>query len=212
MTWGASCRRADQGPPGHRKGAVLAVGPPQPRDRRAGRGSRGRSDHRYRSIAHRRWSHGRPGDEATRKAQAEIFARGEADRARDAAKQARNASSQQAAALLLDRGIEDARAGEPARGLHLFVQALKTLPADEPSPAALERVIRANLSAWAETVPSLENIWPREAGSGNEAGYGGYGLFSRWRGDRSDRPGRRSSVLPNRYRPAHRRRSRYLTG
>ena len=53
--------------------------------------------------------------EANRKAQAEIFARGEADRARDAARQTRNASSQQAAALLLDRGIDDARAGEPAR-------------------------------------------------------------------------------------------------
>ena len=57
------------------------------------------------------------------------------------------------------RGIEDARGGEPARALHLFVKALRTLPADDPEAAPLERVIRANLAAWAETVPALEHIW-----------------------------------------------------
>jgi WD40 repeat protein/tetratricopeptide (TPR) repeat protein len=85
---------------------------------------------------------------------------GEAVVARDDAKQARDAAARQAAGLLLDRGIEDARGGEPARALHLFVRALQTLPADDPQAAPLEGVIRANLSAWAETVPSLEYIWP----------------------------------------------------
>ena len=104
-----------------------------------------------------------PNDRATgrdRTAKAEIAARADADRARDEAKQTRNAAARQAAGLLLDRGIEDARGGEPARALHLFVQALRTLPADDPQAAPLERVIRANLSAWAETVPALEHIWP----------------------------------------------------
>ena len=80
--------------------------------------------------------------------------------AEEAGTQTRNAAARQAAGLLLDRGIEDARGGEPARALHLFVQALRTLPADDPQAAPLERVIRANLSAWAETVPALEHIWP----------------------------------------------------
>jgi WD40 repeat protein/Flp pilus assembly protein TadD len=86
--------------------------------------------------------------------------RGRAEAARDEAKEARNTAARQAAGLLLDRGIEDARGGEPARALHLFVQALGTLPADDPEAAPLERVIRANLSAWSETVPALEHIWP----------------------------------------------------
>jgi serine/threonine protein kinase/WD40 repeat protein len=83
-----------------------------------------------------------------------------AETARDEANQTRNAAARQAAGLLLDRGIEDARGGEPARALHLFVQALRTLPADDAQAAPLERVIRANLSAWAETVPALEHILP----------------------------------------------------
>jgi hypothetical protein len=37
---------------------------------------------------------------------------------------------------------------------------LRALPADDPQAAPLERVIRANLSAWAETVPALEHVWP----------------------------------------------------
>ncbi len=86
-------------------------------------------------------------------------ARDEAVAARDEAKQTRNAAARQAAGLLLDRGIEDARGGEPARALHLFVRALRTLPADDPQAAPLERAIRANLSAWSETVPALEHIW-----------------------------------------------------
>jgi serine/threonine protein kinase len=85
---------------------------------------------------------------------------GEAVTARDEAKQARNAAARQAAGLLLDRGIEDARGGEPARALHLFVRALQRLPTDDPQAAPLERVIRLNLSAWAETVPALEHILP----------------------------------------------------
>jgi serine/threonine protein kinase/WD40 repeat protein/tetratricopeptide (TPR) repeat protein len=84
----------------------------------------------------------------------------EAVTARDDAKQARNDAARQAAGLLLDRGIEDARGGEPARALHLFVRALRTLPAGDPEAAPLERVIRRNLSAWAETVPALEHIFP----------------------------------------------------
>jgi hypothetical protein len=80
--------------------------------------------------------------------------------ARKHEKQARNAAARQAAGLLLDRGIEDARGGSPARALHLFVRALGALPADDPEAAPLERVIRANLSAWAETVPALEHIFP----------------------------------------------------
>ena len=69
-------------------------------------------------------------------ARAERWARLEADQARDVAKQAQHASSRQAAGLLLDRGIEDARGGEPARALHLFVQALRALPDDDPQAAA----------------------------------------------------------------------------
>src|SRR4029077_7594429 len=86
--------------------------------------------------------------------------RGQAETARDEAKQARNSAARQAAGLLLDRGIEDARGREPSRALHLFVRALQTLPPDDPQAAPLERAIRANLSAWAETVPALEHNWP----------------------------------------------------
>src|SRR5262249_59612197 len=77
-----------------------------------------------------------------------------------AATETRKGAARQAAGLLLDKGIEDARGGEPARALHLFVQALRALPADDPEAAPLERVIRMNLSAWAETVPALEHVWP----------------------------------------------------
>jgi WD40 repeat protein/tetratricopeptide (TPR) repeat protein len=85
---------------------------------------------------------------------------GEAVTARDEARQTRNAAARQAAGLLLDRGIEDARGGEPARALHMFVRALRTLPVGDPEAAPLERVIRRNLAAWAETVPALEHIFP----------------------------------------------------
>ena len=44
--------------------------------------------------------------------------------------------------------------------LHLFVRSLWTLPAEDPEAVPLERVIRMNLTAWAETVPALEHIWP----------------------------------------------------
>src|SRR5262249_56592467 len=84
----------------------------------------------------------------------------EAVAARDEAEQTRNAAARQAAGLLLDRGVEDARGGEPARALHLFVRALRALPPDDPQAAPLERAIRANLAAWAETVPALEHIFP----------------------------------------------------
>src|SRR5262249_41493826 len=69
----------------------------------------------------------------------------EATAARDQANRTRNEAARQAAGLLLDRGIEDARGGEPARALHLFVRALRALPPDDPQAAPLERVIRANL-------------------------------------------------------------------
>jgi serine/threonine protein kinase/WD40 repeat protein/Flp pilus assembly protein TadD len=88
------------------------------------------------------------------------LARDDAVAARDEARQTRNSAARQAAGLLLDRGIDDARGGEPARALHLFVHALRALLPDDPQAAPLERVIRANLSAWAETVPALEHIWP----------------------------------------------------
>jgi serine/threonine protein kinase/WD40 repeat protein len=87
-------------------------------------------------------------------------ARDEAVAARDEAKTTRNAAARQAAGLLLDRGIEDARGGEPARALHLFVRALRALPPDDPQAGPLQRTIRANLSAWAQTVQALEHIWP----------------------------------------------------
>jgi serine/threonine protein kinase/WD40 repeat protein/Flp pilus assembly protein TadD len=87
------------------------------------------------------------------------IARDAARRNADEAKAARNDADRQTAGLLLDRGIEDARAGEPARALHLFVRALRKLPADDPQAAPLERAIRTNLSAWAETVPALEHVW-----------------------------------------------------
>jgi serine/threonine protein kinase/WD40 repeat protein/tetratricopeptide (TPR) repeat protein len=98
-------------------------------------------------------------DEKSQRSRADGL-RESAETARDEAKQARNAAARQAAGLLLDRGIEDARGGEPARALHLFVQALRALPPDDMSAAPLERVIRANLTAWAETVPALEHISP----------------------------------------------------
>ncbi|HET6575608.1 MAG TPA: protein kinase, partial [Fimbriiglobus sp.] len=91
--------------------------------------------------------------------------------ARDDARQTRNASARQAAELLLDQGVEGARGGEPARALHLFVRALRTLPQDDPESAPLERVIRTNLTAWAETVPALEHILPGGP-------YGGDAAFS----------------------------------
>jgi serine/threonine protein kinase/WD40 repeat protein len=93
-------------------------------------------------------------------ARAERWARQDAIQARDAAKQARNVSARQAAGLLLDKGIEEAHGDEPARALHLFVRALRALPDDDPQAAPLERTIRANLSAWAETVPALEHVFP----------------------------------------------------
>ena len=86
---------------------------------------------------------------------------GQAVAARDDAKRTQNAAARQAAGLLFDRGIEDARGGEPARALHLFVKALRTLPVEDPEAAPLERVIRANLSAWAEAVPALEHVYGR---------------------------------------------------
>jgi WD40 repeat protein/tetratricopeptide (TPR) repeat protein len=98
-------------------------------------------------------------DEKSLRGQADAARKG-AETARDEAKQARNAAARQAAGLLLDRGIEDARGGEPARALHLYVQALRALPAGDPEAAPLERTIRTNLSAWAETVPALEHIFP----------------------------------------------------
>jgi WD40 repeat protein/tetratricopeptide (TPR) repeat protein len=87
-------------------------------------------------------------------------ARDDARRNADEAKEARNASDRRLAGVLLDKGIEDARGGEPARALHVFVRALRTLPADDPEAAPLERAIRANLAAWAETVPALEHVVP----------------------------------------------------
>jgi serine/threonine protein kinase/WD40 repeat protein/tetratricopeptide (TPR) repeat protein len=98
-------------------------------------------------------------DEKDQRGRAEISQKG-AETARDEAKQSRNDAARQAAGLLLDRGIEDARGGEPARALHLFVRALAALPPDDTQAAPLERAIRTNLSAWAETVPALEHIWP----------------------------------------------------
>jgi serine/threonine protein kinase/WD40 repeat protein/Flp pilus assembly protein TadD len=98
-------------------------------------------------------------DEKNQRGRAEVLQKG-AETARDEAKQARNAAARQAAGLLLDRGIEDARGGEPARAMHLFAQALRALPPDDPQAAPLARTIRANLSAWAETVPALEHIFP----------------------------------------------------
>jgi serine/threonine protein kinase/WD40 repeat protein/tetratricopeptide (TPR) repeat protein len=111
-------------------------------------------------------------DEKDQRDRAEVLrqhaelARDEAVSARDEAKHTRNAAARQAAGLLLDKGIEDANGGEPARALHVFVRALRTLPADDPEAAPLERVTRANLSAWAETVPALEHIWAGGHGSG----------------------------------------------
>jgi eukaryotic-like serine/threonine-protein kinase len=97
-------------------------------------------------------------DEKRQRSRAEVLQQG-AETARDEANQTRNAAARQAAGLLLDRGIEDSRGGEPARALHLFVKALRALPPDDPKAAPLERAIRANLSAWAETVPALEHVW-----------------------------------------------------
>jgi serine/threonine protein kinase/tetratricopeptide (TPR) repeat protein len=98
-------------------------------------------------------------DEKNQRGQAERL-RESAETARDQAKEARDAAARQAAGLLLDRGIEDARGGEPARSLHLFVRALRALPPDDPQANPLEQVIRANITAWAETVPALEHLWP----------------------------------------------------
>jgi serine/threonine protein kinase/WD40 repeat protein/tetratricopeptide (TPR) repeat protein len=97
-------------------------------------------------------------DEKDQRSKADAARKG-AEIARDEARDARNEAARQAAGLLLDRGIEDASSGEPARALHLFVQALRALPPDDPQAAPLERVIRMNLSAWAETAPALDHIW-----------------------------------------------------
>jgi WD40 repeat protein/tetratricopeptide (TPR) repeat protein len=97
-------------------------------------------------------------DEKKQRDRADALRQG-AEAARDDANQTRNAAARQASGLLLDRGIEDARGGEPARALHLFVGALRALPTEDPEAAPLERAIRANLAAWAETVPALEHIW-----------------------------------------------------
>lgn len=90
----------------------------------------------------------------------EALAAKNAREARGDALHARNTSALQAAGLLFDRAMEDAHAGEPARALHLFVRALQTLPSGDPQTAPLERAIRRNLTAWAETTPALEQIWP----------------------------------------------------
>jgi serine/threonine protein kinase len=86
--------------------------------------------------------------------------RGQADTLRHDAETTRNAAGRQAAELLLDRGTDEARRGEPARALHLFVQALRALRADDPQAAPLDQVIRTNLTAWAEYSPAFEHIWP----------------------------------------------------
>ncbi len=57
----------------------------------------------------------------------------EAVAAHDEAKQTRDAAARQAAGLLLDRGIEDAGGGNPARALHRFIRALSPSPPTTPS-------------------------------------------------------------------------------
>ena len=132
-----------------RRGAILAVGPAQPSDRRAGRSADGGSGLGDGRLAYRRTEHGPPGGERQRERNmvasdadlARDAARkngGEAIAARDVAKQARNAAARQAAGLLLDRGIEDAHSGEPALALHLFVRH------SEPSPAGDLLAARSN--------------------------------------------------------------------
>lgn len=79
---------------------------------------------------------------------------------REAEAARKDEKSQRGQAELARDEANDARNGEPARALHLFVQALRRLPAGDPEAAPLERVIRANLTAWAETVPALEHLWP----------------------------------------------------
>jgi serine/threonine protein kinase/WD40 repeat protein/tetratricopeptide (TPR) repeat protein len=105
-------------------------------------------------------------DESARNAQ---HREQDANVARDMAQRAEKVAARQTAELRLDRGIQEARGGEPARALHHFVQALRTLPLNDPASAPLERVIRMNLTAWAETVPALEHILPGGPDGGDSA-------------------------------------------
>ncbi len=139
-------RRADPGPPGQRRGALLAVGPAQSGDRGAGRGAHGlagRDDRRARwwpqrtsgvlpevNLAPTR-SCGRP-----RKSPSRLSSRPLLER---------DHSRQQSADLTLDKGFALAQEGHADRGLLWMLEALKTAPDDAE---AFRRTVRWNLGAW----------------------------------------------------------------
>ena len=139
-------RRADPGPPGQRRGALLAVGPAQSGDRGAGRsadGGAGRGD------ASARWWRRRTSgvSPASRVAgQPAIAARSEdAIEARRQAIEERDNSRQLSAGLALDKGIALAEEGHADRGLLWMLEALKTAPDDAEE---FRRMVRWNLGAW----------------------------------------------------------------
>ncbi|HBI43503.1 MAG TPA: hypothetical protein DDY78_11710 [Planctomycetales bacterium] len=72
--------------------------------------------------------------------------------ARDAAEYEKRQSQMQSAGLLFDRGLETARKGEVGAGLHWMLESLRTTPdgADD-----FRRMVRCNLSAWAEQTCGL---------------------------------------------------------
>ena len=64
--------------------------------------------------------------------------------ARDAAESEKRQSQKQSAGLLFDRGLEAARKGDVAAGLHWMLESLRTAP---DGADAFRQMVRCNLSA-----------------------------------------------------------------
>src|SRR5262249_28236561 len=77
-----------------------------------------------------------------------------AENARVVADRLRAESDVQAAELYLQRGLDWCEGGEPAKGVHWMLAALRKAPADA---ADLQRVIRTNLSAWSDRIHALRH-------------------------------------------------------
>jgi WD40 repeat protein/tetratricopeptide (TPR) repeat protein/tRNA A-37 threonylcarbamoyl transferase component Bud32 len=69
--------------------------------------------------------------------------------------EARNEAQRQAAGLYLDRGLALADGGEPDKGLHWMLHALRVAPEGE---ADFRRAVRANLAAWDGQVHALTQV------------------------------------------------------
>jgi WD40 repeat protein/tetratricopeptide (TPR) repeat protein len=93
--------------------------------------------------------------EAVSASKAAVSASQAADEARKDAVNARNAAQRQAAGLYLDRGLALADGGEPDKGLHWMLHALRVAPEGD---ADFRRAVRANLAAWQGQVHALSHI------------------------------------------------------